>query len=408
MSSIVQKLKGGALLSLMMLTTQVINFVIVNFIAKKIGLEGFGQFSILLQDFNWFSFLRDFGMSQILIAWYQQQKTSAQAKSQAFLTTGAMSLLSGFLFFIYILVVRDEHPNQSLMWWFLLGIVFNPSTFDWYFLSTKQWMKLFLVRLTQVGIYSGIAFLLLNSDSTTTIGMLVEILNYSLVIAFILGTLLFKPWDLVPTSWWSPFKSIIHQSFPMALSGLLGFFYLQFGFFIIDWFHPGEPIVAIYNTSHRLIMIASMMMVNFITSGLVFSSGSSHPSLRESLIQGMVLWLPIFLSCFFAGQWILTTLFFGIQWQAQDLEWAHFNLYVLTLSILFQALRNNIITWLIQSKQTWTYLKLLSIGALLNIFICTALIHNDLSQWIAPGVLIADLFLSLSLIIYARRYPQAT
>lgn len=401
MTSFWDKMKSGTILSVMMLLTQVVSFFIVNFLAQKIGLDGFGQFSILLQDFNWFVFLRDFGMTQVLIAWYLQSDHHLVSKHQGFKLTALMNIFSAGLLIIYIFTIRSQHPNQEEMLWLIPAILFNPGMYDWFFLSTKQWLKLFTIRLLQVSIYGLGTFYVMFQYDSIQIQDIIPILTSSFICSFIVGTLFFKPWKTQYGPIINVLKHIFHQSTPLALGGLLSFLYLPLGFFLIDWIHHGEEIVGIYNTSHRLIHIGSMLMVNFITSGIIhFNHQAKGISLKQSLSQALIFWLPAFLVCYFLGPQILELLFFGIDWQAADLDWAHMNLCILSFTFLFQGARNDYITWFISHQRTWTYLIFLTLGALINISLGYLLIQNSADYWMTAAIMAGDLFLSLSIITY--------
>ena len=344
-------------------------------------------------------FIRDFGTSQVLIAWFQNSKKDETSKSQAFFTTGIMSLVSAVLFIVYTLTVRSNHPNQDMMWILLFGIIFNPGMFDWFFLTTNKWSILFATRATQTALYAFGVYYVLNHTSEQKLDDVVNFMALSYMASFAVATWFFKITNVKIKAYWREFKDIIHQSIPMALGGILGFFFLPLGFFMIDYGYSGEEVVGIYNTSHRLMIIASMLLGNFITSGLVNYKSGDGISLKNSMFFAAIIWIPGFLLVFFLGKEILNVLFYGIEWTESNLEWAHFNLIALSFSILFQAARNDLITWLINMRKTWVYLRHLTVAAVMNVTIGALILHFDVSQWMAVGILMGDLTLTITLII---------
>lgn len=402
------KLQSGAILSVIMLTSQIVNFFIVNLVANKLGLEDFGRLSILLQDFNWFLFIRDFGMTQILISWYHLHSSSKDSQSQALFSTCTMNVMTAFLFMAYIFIIRNDHPNQEALWWTLPAVIFNPSVFDWLLMAHKQWWRLFIIRFSQVSIYSLGALWFLNSPEPTQIIDLTQLLGISYTVSFVLGFILTKvrlTWLIDLSQHIKIFKEILTQSTPIAIGGLVAFLYYPLGFFLVDWFHPGDAIVGVYNTSHRLIHIASMLMVNFLTSDLIFNHSSQVRGIswKEMTIQAVVLWSPLFLISFFFGEELLTVLFFGVEWNSHDLAWAKSNLIFLSLGILFQGLRNPMLSYLINKQQTTVILKFQITGALTNLIVALSIYNKFGVEYIALCVLSADLVFNLFLTIHFFR-----
>ena len=400
MSQLRKTLGSGMILSGISLGIQVFNFFIVNFVAQQLGTAQFGQFGILQHDFMWFLFLRDFGMTHILMSLYQN-KPDDDTKRNSFWAMVFLGLISSILFCIYTLSLRSSHPNFDAMWPLVFGIFFSPNILDWFFISEKKWKSLFLIKMTQFLIYAGIALWVLQNPSEHSILHLSIALNISHIIATAVALGLFptKLFTRLQKNVFTFFIDQLNRSKNIAVGGFLNFFLMPIGFYALDFMYAGDRIIGIYNTSHRLIIILSGFLVHFLSSSIVHSQSNTKQkvSLKESLQFTLILTLPIIMAVQFLGEWGLQFLYFGLDWQVNEVNWAKQNLMFFCISIAAQAFRVNYISWYIQMDKTKHYLYIFLIAALINITVTYIGLQFGSKDYIALIVMTGEIVFSLGL-----------
>ena len=187
---------------------------------------------------------------------------------------------------------------------------------------------------------------------------------------------------------------------PYALSSLASFAYLPAGLYAVSHFAAPEFLGA-YNFSNKLIILASGLMVHFISSSLItlHQTDSRILHLRDQII--FTLFIAAATTPFWLfPQYTLRIIFFAAPWTDEVLQTSCYCLKILSLSLILQATRMGMISTLLKEKRTWLYGSMITAGGILNIAACVGggLIFD--SRAIPMLTLTGDILLSLQLAIY--------
>ena len=151
-----------------------------------------------------------------------------------------------------------------------LGLLFQHAFFDWFFICGNFWKKLLISKVLHTISYCtvmGIALWGLKLDSIPAIA-LAMVLAALPAFGFGVGQAFHLKVLRIGLHTRRFFKLMFKAACPYALSSLASFAYLPVGLYAVSHFAPPEFLGA-YNFSHKLVILASGLMVHFISSSLI-------------------------------------------------------------------------------------------------------------------------------------------
>lgn len=398
----------GVFISAVNLLIQGVSFLVSNFMAKNLGNEAFANLGVLQSDYAIFTALADFGTATLLLAFFGKRITDGKMLPYAFQLRYALTFTSMLLMGIFALLVRRNHAAFCGEFILAFGLLFQHAFFDWYFICGKFWKKLLAAKVLHTISYSAVMGFSLFRLHTDT----VEGVALSMVIAAL------PAWGFGATAALRPgifritvrsvrfIRQMLSKAFPFALSSLASFLYLPLGLYAMDVFAPREQFSA-YNYANKLIVLASGMMVNFISSSLV----TKHES-RDSLFHVKdILTFTAFVALCCSPAWIfpefcIKWLFFAAPIHSNPtlLSFSAHCLSALCLSLVFQATRVSLVATMLQEKRLWTYVAFIFIGGAVNAFAVFALPALGVPPKFIPILtLTGDFSFSLLLFGYLRK-----
>ncbi len=404
-SSAFRTIRIGVFISAVNLLIQGVAFLVTNFMAKNLGNIPFANYGILQSDYTIFTALADFGTATLLLAFFGKRITQGKILSHAFQLRYVLTFSSMLLMLLFACVVRREHAAFRGELILALGLFFQHAFFDWYFICGKRWKKLLAAKILHTISYSAI------------MGFSLFHLRVHTIEGFALATVIaaLPAWSFGATAALRPsifhfthrsfrfIRLMLSKAFPFALSSLASFLYLPLGLYAMDLFAPREQFSA-YNYANKLIVLASGMMVNFISSSLV----TKHESRDEFFHLKDLFVFTIFIAICCSPAWIipefcLKWLFFAapLRNDPEMLRYSATCLSLLAFSLVFQASRTTLVATMLKEKRLWTYVAFIFAGGLLNAFAVFLLPAINVSPHLIPALtLTGDLSLSVLLFCY--------
>ncbi len=360
----------GIFISAVNLLIQVVVFLVGNFIAKNLGNVDFAYFGVLQSDYSIFTAFADFGTTTLLLAFFGKNAAKGKLQDLAFQLRYALAFASMLLMALFALTVRRHHPVFQSEFILAFGLLFQHAFFDWYFICGKFWKRLLLSKVLHAISYAavmGFSLFYLHTQSFEGIAL-------SMVIAALPAWSFGATAALRPRIFRFGRRSVqficlmLGKAFPFALSSLASFLYLPLGLYAMDFYAPREPFSG-YNYAHKLILLASGLMVNFISSSLV----SKHETGDSNFHAKDIATFTVFIALCASPAWIcpefcLRTLFFAspIRTSPDVLAFGATSLSILAFSIVLQALRMNLVATMLKEKRLWTYVAFIFLGGALN------------------------------------------
>ncbi len=397
-----RNIKIGVFISLVNILIQGVSVLVQNLIANNLGIVKFGSFGILQSDYTIFCALADFGMATLILAFFGKRATNGTLFTNVLQLRLFMTALTAIAMGVFAFTVRrgsDIFEGELVL---ALGLLLQHAFFDWYFICGNFWKKLLISKVLHTLSYCavmGIALWVLKLDSIPLIALAMVI---AALPAFGFGVgqaFTFKIFRIgLHTAKF--FKLMFKSACPYALSSIASFAYLPVGLYTVAHFTTPEFLGA-YNFSHKLVILASSLMVHFISSSLItlHQTDTRVLHLRDQAVFTLFI-VAVTTPFWLFPQYTLRIVFFAAPWTPDVLETSCYCLRILACSLILQATRMGMISTLLKEKRTWLYGTMITIGGVINIAVCIGGASLLKAPYIPMLTLSGDLCLSLFLLAY--------
>ncbi len=397
-----RNIKIGVFISLVNILIQGVSVLVQNLIANNLGIVKFGSFGILQSDYTIFCALADFGMATLILAFFGKRATNGTLFTNVLQLRLFMTALTAIAMVVFAFTVRrgsDIFEGELVL---ALGLLLQHAFFDWYFICGNFWKKLLISKVLHTLSYCavmGIALWVLKLDSIPLIALAMVI---AALPAFGFGVgqaFTFKIFRIgLHTAKF--FKLMFKSACPYALSSIASFAYLPVGLYTVAHFTTPEFLGA-YNFSHKLVILASSLMVHFISSSLItlHQTDTRVLHLRDQAVFTLFI-VAVTTPFWLFPQYTLRIVFFAAPWTPDVLETSCYCLRILACSLILQATRMGMISTLLKEKRTWLYGTMITIGGVINIAVCIGGASLLKAPYIPMLTLSGDLCLSLFLLAY--------
>ena len=397
-----KNIKIGVFISLVNILIQGVNILVQNIIANNLGIVNYGYFGILQSDYSIFCAIADFGMMTLILAYFGKRATEGRLFTHVLQLRLFMTAITAVLMAAFALIVRRNHPAFQGELILIAGLFFQHAFFDWYFICGKFWKKMLISKVLHTLSFTLVMGTCLYWFHFDSIGLIALAMVLSAIPAFGFGVSqafslkILKIGNHAKRFFLLMFKSAT----PYALTSLASLAYLPVGLYTVSHFAPAEFLGA-YNFSHKLLLLASSVMVFFIYSSVLtlHQRDSRQLSLRDqALFTGFI--IAVMSPLWLFPEWTLRIIFFASPWTPETLQISSYCLRVLSISLLLQATRLGMISTLLKEKKTVLYGAMISAGGLLNIGTCAIGARLSGPSAIPFLTLSGDLFLTLFLATY--------
>ncbi|PWJ63105.1 Polysaccharide biosynthesis protein [Fibrobacter sp. UWB15] len=400
-----RNIKIGVFISLVNVLIQGVSVLVQNLIANNLGIVKFGSFGILQSDYTIFCALADFGMATLILAFFGKRATSGALFTNVLQLRLFMTTVAAIAMVVFAFTVRrgsDVFEGELVL---ALGLLFQHAFFDWYFICGNFWKKLLISKVLHTLSYCtvmGIALWVLKLDSIPLIALAMVIAALP-AFGFGVGQAFTLKIFRIGLHTVQFFKLMFKSACPYALSSIASFAYLPVGLYTVAHFTTPEFLGA-YNFSHKLVILASGLMVHFISSSLItlHQTDTRVLHLRDQAV--FTLFIAAATTPFWLfPQYTLRIIFFAAPWTPDVLETSCYCLRILACSLILQATRMGMISTLLKEKRTWLYGTMITIGGVINIAVCIGGASLLKAPYIPALTLSGDLCLSLFLLAYFVR-----
>jgi len=404
-----QNIRIGLFISLVNLLIQGVSFLVNNFIAKNLGTVDYGAFTVLQGDYGIFCALADFGMATLILAFFGKRASEGRLFTNVLQLRLLCSVTTMLIMLAFAFTVRRNHPAFQGELILALGLLFQHAFFDWYFICGNLWKTLLISKLLHTLSYSTVMGIALLGLKIHSIG--------GIALAMVLAAL--PAWGFGVRKAFTPkilhftrrsfrfFALMLRNGVPYALASLASFAYLPAGLYAVDKFAPPEFLGA-YSFGHKLILLASGFMVYFISSNLIVLHRET--SAKDGKVHSKdIIIFTLFIAAASSPLWIcpgliLKILFFAFPWTDKVLSDAATVLRILSFSLVFQAIRMDLIAHLLKAKQVWLYIAFIGSCGIINIICTFGAVPAGFPPAAIPfAALSGDICLTISLCAYFLR-----
>ena len=396
-----KNIKIGVFISLVNILIQGVSVLVQNIIASNLGIVNFGYFGILQSDYTIFCALADFGMATLILAYFGKRATQGRLFKNVLQLRLLTTAIAAAAMIVFAIFVRHDHPAFVGELILAFGLLFQHAFFDWYFICGNYWKKLLLSKILHTISYTsimGLALCVMHFDSIAPIA-------FSMVIAalpaFGFGVKqAFNPQVLkIGIHARRFFLLMFRSAIPYAIASIASFAYLPAGLYAAS--HVRPDFLGAYNFAHKLIILASGLMVHFISSSLISLHQTDSRTLHFRDIGIFTLFIAVVSIPFTVfPEWSLQIIFFAAPWTDQVLSASGTCLRILSISLVLQAVRMSMISTLLKERRMPIYCTLIVLGGIFNIFMCYYGSKILEPEFIPALTLSGDVLLTLTLALY--------
>jgi O-antigen/teichoic acid export membrane protein len=397
-----KNIKIGVFISLVNILIQGVSVLVQNLIARNLGTVDFGYFGVLQTDYTVFCAIADFGMATLILAYFGKRATEGRLFTSVLQMRLAMTAITAAAMVIFAFTVRRDHPAFAGELVLALGLLFQHAFFDWYFICGNFWKKLLISKVLHTISYTTVMMVTLYVFRVDSIPAIALAMVAAALPAFGFGVRqAFTTKVLrIGNHTLKFFKLMLKSASPYALASIASFAYLPVGLYTVAHFAKPEFLGA-YNFSHKLVILASGLMVHFISSSLItlHQTDSKALHLRDQAVFTLFI-IAVSSPFWLFPQYTLRIIFFAAPWTSDVLETSCHCLRILALSLTLQATRMGMISTLLKEKRTWLYGAMITAGGIINIGVCIGGASMLQASYIPALTLTGDLCLSLFLLCY--------
>ena len=398
---VIKNIKIGVFISFVNILIQGVSVLVQNIIASNLGIVNFGYFGILQSDYTIFCALADFGMATLILAYFGKRATSGRLFKNVLQLRLLCTAIAATAMILFTIIVRHDHPAFFGELILAFGLLFQHAFFDWYFICGNFWKKLLLSKILHTISYTsimGLALCVMHFDSIAPIA-------FSMVIAalpaFGFGVKhAFTPQILKIGNHARRFFFLMFRSaIPYAIASIASFAYLPVGLYTAS--HVRPDFLGSYNFAHKLIILASGLMVHFISSSLISLHQTDSRIIHFRDIGIFTLFIAaVSIPFTIFPEWSLQLIFFAAPWTDEVLATSAMCLRILAISLILQALRMSMISTLLKERRMPIYCSLIVVGGLFNIFMCYYGSRFLDPEFIPALTLSGDVLLTVSIALY--------
>lgn len=402
-----KNIKIGVFISLVNILIQGVSVLVQNIIANNLGIVNFGYFGILQSDYTIFCALADFGMATLILAYFGKRATEGRLFKNVLQLRLLTTAVAATAMIVFAIAVRRDHPAFWGEIILAFGLLFQHAFFDWYFICGNFWKKLLISKILHTISYTaimGVSLCVLRFDSIAPIAFSMV---FAALPAFSFGVRqAFNPSVLLIGRHARKFFALMFKSaIPYAIASIASFAYLPVGLYTAS--HASSPeYLGSYNFAHKLIILASGLMVHFISSSLISLHQTDSRTLHIRDIGIFTLFIAAVSTPFSVfPEYTLQIIFFAAPWTSDVLAASALCLRILTCSLILQAIRMSMISTLLKERRMALYCTLITLGGIFNIGVCYYGSGFLAPEAIPVLTLSGDAFLTVALAFYftARR-----
>lgn len=388
--------------------SKLFKFILFIYIAKILGVTGFGQFTFILAFVGLFAIFSDLGLSQIVTREFAKEKKKEEDFSAIFLLKIILSSLVFFLVLIVSLFINIDQQTQRIIW-ILSGciLVGNFSEIVYAFFRARQKMEYeFLAKtVDSVTVLSAGFFILFYFPS-------IENLSYGYLFAsvfsliFSLFILNFKIQKLSLNLNFSVWRKFLLMSWPLALVAIFSTFYSQIDSVMMGFLGQITQ-TGWYNAASRIAwatLIPSVILAQSFYPVLSVAFTESKEKLQKIWNSQTEIMLLLAIPLMVGGVVLAPKIigfFYDYSFSPSILA---FQILIIMSGIMFIY---NTFYWLLivtnqQTKIFWTIIS----GAIINIILNIVLIPTFSLYGAAVATVITHLLIMFLLILFTLKFTS--
>ncbi|TWH47681.1 oligosaccharide flippase family protein [Sporomusa sp. KB1] len=374
------------------LSTQVISFILIIYLARVLGPESYGGISVVLAVISYFNLLATFGLPVVGIREAaRKQNHCEESISQIFSVRICLAILSYFLLLAYgWFFITDTHLFYLLL---LYGLTMLSSSWllDWAFIGMEDLRSLAAANVMG-SLCSCIFILLLVKNAADIFYIPVIMFTGSVLSCTFLYHLFHKVHSLHLSFTLLNYRTVLKLAMPFAITGGLSQVYENFDIVMLGFMVDHQE-AGYYSVAYKIVSVLSGIIGIYSQSTfpVMIRLREKNPGLMGAFLKqnvyGMLFFmLPIITGGTILGNNIIET-FFGEAYLRAATPFV-----LLLYYIFFMALSITLANWLLAVNEDKKYMGIVIVGAIINVTANLVLIPLWKSAGAAMAMIIAEVF----------------
>lgn len=232
-----------------------LGFVVVIYLARILGADGFGKIGFAQAILAYFMLLVDLGLNTFGTRELARNKEEIQRYVNNILTIRLLaSIITFVLAVVFVYFLHKPAEIKKLILLYGLSIFTFTFTIDWIFQGIEKMQFIAISQVTRQLVYVGLIFCIVRSPQQL---LKVPLLNVfaSVVAVFVLLSIFKRNFRLPKLEFDLGFwKNILRQSLPMGVSSILIQIYYNFDIIMLG-FIKDEEVVGWYIAAYKIVLL---------------------------------------------------------------------------------------------------------------------------------------------------------
>ncbi len=291
-------LKNSSYILIAQVVVKVIAFFYTLFLARNLGVNNFGLYSVALSYFALVSSISDFGISRYLIREISRDERSTQSLLTAAFILRLLTMFLIFVFFAFFVFLYDPfHLRAALVTLAVLAVVPQAValTFDSVFVALQR-LYLSALGVVVLSVATAITGFYLIGEGFGAFGAVLALVIGQIVYGLFLLLLSFKQKVFFDSFTFVMLKKIVLGSLPYGFLGVLGLLYFKVDTLMLSYMR-GLYDTGIYSAAYKF-----LEAIVFIPSALSMALFPVFAKMSESDPQKLYkLYVKALVTLFFVG-----------------------------------------------------------------------------------------------------------
>ncbi|QJX64162.1 flippase [Niallia circulans] len=387
---------------------QIVSFIILTYLARVLGPDGYGTFNFAQSYLFYFFILTDLGLSLYITKEFNQKNSYENIFSDIFSLRVVLSIFSFFIFIISIFFLEISAYEQKVFIIFGLSILSTGIFIDSFFIAKNDMKYNGMAQLVKNVSYLIICLLLVKDNEDVEYAALAFMVGCTIAtfyLIFIFAKKYRLKLSIIPKV--NQFK-LLKASLPLALSLMMIQINNNFDILYLSFYSDDKDLVGFYSAAYRII--------SFLISILVIYFSASYPTIAN-LIENNRIELNKFIENFFKiGIFFITPITIGGIAVSEKLMTFIYGSQFSNSGILFASLLPLLIIRMVTSTYSAVLImgnkgKELSIsliiGAIINVILNVVMVPKYGGLGSAIATLICELVQGIFLYYYYHKICNA-
>ena len=405
MSTTRQILKNFVSLSFAQIVTSALGLIVVAYLARVLGAEGFGKIGFAQAILAYFTLLVNLGLNTFGTREVARNKEEINRYVNNILTIRLIASIGAFaLLMVFVYFIPKPAETKKLILLFGITMFTFAFTIDWLFQGIERMEFIAISQIARWLVYAGLVFLIIKSPQQLLKVPLIQA-GTAVVGITILFSIFVKKFSVVrPELDFAYWKKILKQSLPMGFSAIMISIYYNFDRVILG-FMKSEEVVGWYNAAYQivLLLIAFQTLINksILPNLSNLWSEKRIEQLRRFVNTGMsymfLLSLLLIVSSLCLGRYVITLIYGqGFQNSITAFMFLAFTVFLVYNETVTAPL-------LYACDKQMQHFTAVAIGAVINLILNLLLIPKFSYYGAAIATIIAEIFVFSSLLFFSTR-----